>query len=102
MIERDQWKNQAKVLSMSNSDTSAEQRVAWENYKKFRNKINNNKKREEIFFKSEKIQQAMNSPDTLWKTAKGFLGWKSTWSPTQLQIDNKLVTSVREMAQVLC
>ena len=101
MIERDEWKKQAKVLSMSSSDTSAEQKVAWDNYKKYRNKINNRKKREEILFKSEKMQQAMNSPDTLWKTAKGFMGWKSTGSPTQLQIDNKLVTSAHEMAQAM-
>ena len=77
------------------------QKVAWENYKKYRNEINNKKKREEILFKSEKMQQAMNSPDTLWKTAKGFMGWKSTGSPTQLQIDNKLVTSAHEMAQAM-
>ena len=50
MIERDQWKKQAKVLSMSSSDTSAEQRVAWENYKKFRNKIHNNKKKGRKYF----------------------------------------------------
>ena len=99
--ERDIWKRKAKLLAISSPEAVEEQCQAWSKYKKYRNQINNRKKREEILFKKEKLEEAMSSPDVLWKSAKSFMGWKSFGSPNQLSVNNCLITSAKEIAQVM-
>ena len=78
-----------------------DQIAAWNEYKKFRNNINNRKKSEEIMYKKGKMTETFDSPDIVWKTAKSFMGWKSTGTPTQLKVDNQLVTSAKKIAQLM-
>ena len=99
--ERDLWKGKAKSLAMLGPDFQADQEAAWNMYKRFRNSLNNRKKKEEILFKSEKVQESLNSPEILWRTAKNFMGWKSPGCPTQLVVNNRLVSSAREIAQLM-
>ena len=70
-------------------------------YKKYRNQVNNREKNEERLYKTEKISENSDSPEILWKNAKLFMGWKSSGSPHQLLVDNKLVTSAKEIAKLI-
>ena len=101
MKQRDLWKKKAKMLAISSSVVDAEQIAAWGEYKKYRNKINNKKKNEEIIYKKGKFVEIQDSPDIVWKTAKSFMGWKSTGTPTQLKVNNQLVTSAKKIAQLM-
>ena len=42
-----------------------------------------------------------DSPDLMWKSAKSFMGWASQGSPQQLQVGNELITSAKEIAQLM-
>ena len=97
---RDEWKDKAKLLSKSNKETEAslEEIEAWNTFKVYRNKINNRKKNEEKMFKSEKMKENINSAEQTWKTAKMFMNWKTPGSPSQLEINGKLVTKSSSIA----
>ena len=97
--ERDRWKSKAKSLAVANQITTNEQKEAWLNYKHFRNRINNRKKKEETLYKKEKMMEANASDSHLWRAAKNLMGWKSTGSPTKLSVDNKLITSAKDIAK---
>ena len=99
--ERDFWKNKAKMLAVSSNVVDEQQRSAWQKYRSLRNKINNRKKHEEILYKSEKVTESLTSSDLLWKTTKSFMGWQKTGSPTQLQIENRLISSPKQIAQIM-
>ena len=88
MKQRDMLKQRAKDLAMRDHGdvVSAEQQVAWAEYKKLRNKINNTKKNEENKFKADKISSDLDSPSKVWATAKSFMGWKTTGTPAQLEL----------------
>ena len=45
------------------------------------------------------MAEVADSPDIVWKTAKSFMGWKTQGTPTQLKVDNKLITSAKKIAQ---
>ena len=47
------------------------------------------------------MTEAQVSEKDLWRTAKKFMGWKSNGSPTQLLVDNKLITSSKDIAKLL-
>ena len=55
--------------------------VAWFQYKKIRNSVNNRKKFEEKTFKSAKIQNSLEDPSDTWKVLKGFMNWKKVGGP---------------------
>ena len=101
MIERDSLKRRAKSLSTLASVSTAEKTEAWNRFKKIRNEINNRKKREEILYKSEKLKESFDSTDILWRTAKSFMGWKTAGIPVQLSVDGQLLTSAKQIAQVM-
>ena len=100
MKERDHWKQRAKDLAVSSNSCQA-QSHAWENYKKFRNKVNNRKKYEESSYKSERLSEVADCPDILWKNAKSFMGWKSQSSPQQIQVNGTVFTSSRKIAHFM-
>ena len=101
MQQRDLWKQAAKDLAILSPVASPEQIAAWNQYKKFRNQINNRKKYEEKLYKSEKMAEVADSPDIVWKSAKTFMGWQSQGTPNQLTVDNKLVTSAKKIAKFM-
>ena len=72
MRQRDLWKERAKDLAImsQNCEASEEQVEAWAEYKKYRNKINNRKKVEEISYKKEKIHENLDSASKTWNTEK--------------------------------
>ena len=43
----------------------------------------------------------MRSPEILWKTAKNFMGWKNSGAPVQLNVDGTLITSAKNIAQIM-
>ena len=103
MKVRDEWKTKAKELAIANQGRIAapEEVEAWENYKFYRNKINNRKKTEEKRFKSEKMTENLDSAEQTWKTAKSFMDWKTPGSPSQLEINGKLVTKASLIAKTI-
>ena len=103
MAERDLLKQKAKDLALRDQGNEAteEQVAAWNNFKKLRNKVNNKKKQDEKVYKSGKIDEAMESPAKVWSTAKNFMGWKSTGTPNQLEVDNTLITKATTIATIM-
>ena len=43
----------------------------------------------------------MESPAKVWSTAKNVMGWKSTGTPHQLEVNNKLITKASAIAQIM-
>ena len=100
MVQRDMWKQRAKDLALltPNSEASLEQIEAWNQYKIFRNKINNRKKSEEILYKAGKMSENLDDASKTWKTAKQFMDWKTTGTPHQIEVDGKLITKAQTIA----
>ena len=91
MKARDDLKKSAENYALAGDSEAAA--VAWKEYKKLRNKLNNRKKFEENHFKSEKISQNLDSPSKTWQTAKAFMDWESSGGPPgQLSVGGKLIT----------
>ena len=103
MKQRDQLKQKAKDFALRDHGTfvSEDQKKAWSDFKKLRNQVNNKKKHEEKNFKSAKITEDLASPSKVWATAKAFMGWKSTGSPNQLEVNNTLETKASKIAQLM-
>ena len=78
-----------------------EQKAAWAEYKNYRNKINSKKKFEERNYKREKMLQNIDDPAKMWRTSKEFMNWKSTGIPTQLEVNNVLITSAGSIADLM-
>ena len=80
-----------------NTDAAA---IAWNEFKKLRNTVNNRKKFEEKTFKSEKLEASIDCPTTMWNTAKYFMDWKKAGGPpTQLEVNGVLVKKAKFIAQ---
>ena len=95
MMTRDNLKKEALKLVTEGRDSS----IVWAEYKKLRNQVNNRRKFEEKNFKQEKLKKCSDSPAETWKTAKSFMGWKSSSGPpNQLMISGKLVTKAAVIA----
>ena len=102
MKERDKWKTKAKNLAVANpGEASEEQRFAWSEYKKYRNKINNKKGFEERNYKKDKIEENIHDSAKVWNSTKTFMNWKSTGTPSQIEVNNQLVTSARLIAELM-
>ena len=99
MKQRDQLKAVATNLSKGLAVNCQAQSQAWCNYKKVRNQVNNRRKMEEQLYKCEKLKVVAGSSDLLWKSAKNFMGWKNVGTPSQIRVDNQLVSSTKRMAQ---
>ena len=73
--------------------------LAWNKFKKIRNKVNNRTKHEEKTYKSEKISQNLDSPASTWRLAKTFMGWKHSGGPPhQLRLNSKLISKAAIIA----
>ena len=103
MKQRDKVKQLAKELALRDQGNfvSAEQQAAWTDYKRLRNKINNTKKNEENRYKSEKINENLDSPSRVWSTSKSFMGWGSPGTPSQLEVNNKLEGRASKIAEIM-
>ena len=99
MKQRDLWKKEAKNLAISNPGiVSDEQRDAWKQFKEYRNKVNNMKKHDERNYKKNKMNENVDDPSSMWKTAKTFMNWKSPGTPSQIEVNNSLITSAALIA----
>ena len=106
MVERDRCKEQAKDMATSDSDsTSVKQIELWKKYKRLRNTINNNIKKEEIAYKKGKVKDCNGCPSKVWGLAKKLMDWTSPGPPTQLEVEeNKkitLYTKARDLSRVM-
>ena len=94
---RNELKKQAVDLTMKGDVDGAA--IAWKEFKKVRNKVNNRTKYEEKTYKSEKLSQNLDSPANTWRLTKGFMDWKQTGGPPhQLTVNGKLVTKASIIA----
>ena len=80
---------------------SEEQRKAWTEFKKVRNEVTNMKRNDEALFKSSKISESISCPQSTWRTAKCFMGWKAVGTPSQLEIGGQLVTKASMIASIM-
>ena len=103
MIERNQLKQKARDLALRDQggQVSEEQKGAWAEFKKVRNKINNMKKKDERVYKSNKINEGIDSPAKVWGTAKNFMGWKSVGTPHQLEVQGRLESKAGSIAKIM-
>ena len=102
MKQRDMWKQRAKDLAITSpGNTSDRQREAWDQFKFYRNKVNNKKKFDENNYKREKFEEVKDSPADIWKCAKTFMNWKSTGTPSQIVVNNILVTKASVIAEYM-
>ena len=104
MIQRDKLKQKAKGLAMRdirNNIISNDQIEAWAQFKDKRNKINNAKKNEEHNFKKNKVTKSLGNSEATWSTVKSFMNWKSSGTPDQLEVNNKLVTNAAGIANIM-
>ena len=69
---RDLSKKEAVQIVREGGDAA----VAWSNFKKLRNKVNNRTKYEERQFKSSQITDNLNSMSKVWTVAKQDMQWK--------------------------
>ena len=97
------WKQKAKELAINNFGNSItkEETEAWENYKKYRNKINNNKRNDEYNFKKENLSNSLENISTMWGTVKGFMNWKKSGTPNQIVKENILYTKAKDVAKYM-
>ena len=105
-MERDRCKEQAKDMATSDSDsTSVKQIELWKKYKRLRNEIDNNIKKEEIAYKKGKVKDCNGCPSKVWGLAKKLMDWTSPGPPTQLEVEeNKkitLYTKARDLSRVM-
>ena len=68
-------------------------------FKQLRNRINNRKKFEANYYKKEKMRNNLDDPAKMWKTSKEIMQWKSPGSPTQIEVENQLITSSKSIAE---
>ena len=101
MKQRDLWKQRAKDLAILSPLACPVQIEAWNQYKLFRNQVNNRKKYEEQHFKTAKMTEVADSPELVWKSAKSFMGWKTQGTPNQVKVGNQLVTSAKLIAKAM-
>ena len=103
IVERDKLKEVAKNLALRDTgeNVSEEQKKAWNRFKILRNRVTKNKRKDEINYKSQKISEVSNTPEKVWKTAKAFMGWKSTGTPNQLEVDGKLEGKASNIAKIM-
>ena len=95
--ERNVLKKKAVDLAASGESDAAA--IAWNDFKKIRNKVNNRAKYEEKNYKTKKISQNLDSPASTWRLAKCYMGWKKSGGPpNQLRVDNKLITKASIVA----
>ena len=98
MKVRDNLKSDVVKLTQQGGDVS----LAWTNYKKVRNQINNRRKYEERKFKLEKVKSSLGSITDTWRTAKNFMGWeKNSGVPTQLNVNGALLTKSGDIANAI-
>ena len=102
MKERDCWKKKARDLAVQGPGIATdEQRQAWDEYKKWRNKVNSRKKLDETEYKREKIMASVDDPAKVWGTTKKFMNWKSSGTPVQIEMNNKMYTSAKAIAEIM-
>ena len=103
MVQRDNLKQVAKDLAIRDQGgpASEEQKSAWDIFKKTRNRVTNAKRNDEKSFKSTKISGDLDNPEKVWKTAKSFMGWTATGTPSQIEVGNKLETKPSRIAEVM-
>ena len=97
---RDEWKQKTKDLAVATPGViSEEQKNAWDLFKFYRNKVNNNKNQDKIVYKRNKFEEVKDNPDSVWKCTKTFMNWKSSGPPSQLIMNNTLVTKASTIAE---
>ena len=65
MKKRDQWKQKAKDLALLNrgNGINLDEIVAWSNFKKYRNQVNNRKKMRSLSSKRNVSKKILETPD---------------------------------------
>ena len=102
MQQREMWYQRARDLALiSDGIACIDEQTAWKNYKFYRNKVNNKKKYDETDFKRKKLEENIDSPEKTWKSAKSFMNWKSSGTPSQIEVGNKLITKAYLIAEVM-
>ena len=96
--KRDAAKKRFDVLSGS---AGLDKNIAWDEFKKLRNKVNNLKKQDAVNFNKEKIVKHIRDPAKMCKTSKEIMEWNSAGSPTQIEVNYILITRACDIAKYM-
>ena len=93
MAERD-------LAQLTASSSGAES--DWIAYRRLRNQVTSQLRRDKLHWQQEKLQSCEESSDTggMWKNFLGWLNWTSTGSPTKLLSQGSMETSPSRMAEI--
>ena len=58
----------------------------WRAYRSFRNQVTAKSRADKTAWEREKLDHSANTSTDIWKTVKGWLGWGSAGTPTQLSV----------------
>ena len=67
----------------------------WRIFRALRNQVTKMSRQDKCKWDEEKLNPEENSITDIWKTVKGWLGWGTSGTPTQLFWEGRLVTSPR-------
>ena len=65
----------------------------WRNFRAIRNQVTSLLRRVKKKWESDKLDLLQNNSSNVWKTVKGWLGWGSMGTPTQLFSEGRMITS---------
>ena len=103
MKARDLAKEKFKRLSIANNTgiATTEEADAWFNYTQLRNQVTTQKRNDETNYKKETVEKNVDDAGSMWASVKGFMNWKSTGTPNQIEKDNKLYTKSWDVANIM-
>ena len=88
-----------KAVDLTKSGDTDGAAIAWREFKKIRNQVNNRTRYEERIYKSEKLSQNLDSPANTWRLTKSFMDWKQSGGPPhQLIVNGQLITKAGKIA----
>ena len=93
-IQKEKIDAQKKAAITDNSDD-------WRQFRALRNQFTSKSRSDKEAWEKEKLNDKQNSSTDIWKVVRGWLGWGSGGTPTQLHSEGKLVTSPAGIATTM-
>ena len=93
------WMSKATKAMKQNRERAHEKAVRtnesedWREFRAVRNQVTSMLRQDKKTWERDQLDLVQNSSSDVWKTVKGWLGWGSVGTPTQLFWEGKMVTS---------
>ena len=73
----------------------------WQHFRQVRNSVTRRVRKEKEAWRREKMESCQANSSTCWKNVMGWLGWRSSGSPSKLYSGAKVKTSLQKMANIM-